>query len=138
MLAAGKADPGSCFWKGMTMKSLFVAGILGAAQLHAAELGKMSVLYVGTSGSARFQHFSSFLRTNVAKLETASRDEFKPSAASPFDVVVLDWPQQGEQFRDARFSSPLGKREEWSKPTVLLGSAGLNLAVVWKVRGGSG
>ena len=120
------------------MKSLLVAGILGAAQLQAADLGKMSVLYVGTSGSPRFQHFSSFLRTNVGKLETASRDEFKPSAASAYDVVVLDWPQQGDQFKDPRFASPLGKREEWSKPTVLLGSAGLNLAVIWKVRGGAG
>ena len=120
------------------MKSLLVAGILGAAQLQAADLGKMSVLYLGTSGSARFQHFSSFLGTNVGKLETTSRDEFKPSDATPFDVVVLDWPQQGDQFKDARFSSPLGKREEWSKPTVLLGSAGLNLAVVWKIRGGAG
>jgi hypothetical protein len=121
------------------MKALLsVAGILVAAQLHSAELSKMSVLYVGTGGSSRAEHFSSFLRTNVATLETASRDEFKPSAASAFDVVVLDWPQQGDKFRDASFTSPLGKREDWSKPTVLLGSAGLNLAVVWKVRGGSG
>jgi hypothetical protein len=29
-------------------------------------------------------------------------------------------------------------RAAWGKPTVLLGSAGLNLAVIWKVRGGSG
>ena len=121
------------------MKALLsVAGFLVAAQLHCAELSKMSVLYVGTGGSARAQHFSSFLRTNVAKLETASRDEFKPAAASAFDVVVLDWPQQGERFKDAGFTSPLGKREQWSKPTVLLGSSGLNMAVVWKVRGGSG
>ena len=35
-------------------------------------------------------------------------------------------------------TSPLGKREAWHKPTVLLGSAGLNLAVAWKLKGGSG
>jgi len=126
------------------MRTLFIAGILVAAQLlvaarlRAAELGKMSMLYVGGAGADRSQRFSLFLRTNVAKLATTSQDGFKPSDAAGFDVVVLDWPQQGERFRDAGFSSPLGKREEWSKPTVLLGSAGLNLAVAWKVRGGSG
>jgi hypothetical protein len=34
--------------------------------------------------------------------------------------------------------APLGTREDWKKPTVLLGSAGLNLAVSWKLKGGSG
>ncbi len=35
-------------------------------------------------------------------------------------------------------SAPLGNRADWTKPTVLLGSAGLKLAVAWKVKGGSG
>ena len=37
-----------------------------------------------------------------------------------------------------KLKSPLGRRDEWEKPTVLLGSAGLNLAVAWKLKGGSG
>src|SRR6185436_8371345 len=50
----------------------------------------------------------------------------------------LDWPQS-ELSREARIQgAPLGKREEWARPTVLLGSAGLNLAVAWKLKGGSG
>jgi len=54
-------------------------------------------------------------------------------------VVLLDWPQSNSTREDwKRGRSPLGDRNAWTKPTVLLGSAGLNLAVVWKVRGGSG
>ncbi len=37
-----------------------------------------------------------------------------------------------------KLTSPLGRREDWEKPTVLLGSTGLNLAVAWKLKGGSG
>ena len=37
-----------------------------------------------------------------------------------------------------KLKTPLGLRDEWEKPTVLLGSAGLNLAVAWKLKGGSG
>ena len=120
------------------MKVFLLTAFLVAFRLQGADLKTASVLYVGTGGSERFEHFSSFLRTNVGRFEAASRDSFKPSAASPFDVVVLDWPQAVDQLKEANSKCPLGKREEWSKPTVLLGSAGLNLAVVWRVRGGSG
>jgi len=58
--------------------------------------------------------------------------------AQAFDVVLLDWPQ-GEETREMRkLTSPLGQRDGWNKPTVLLGSAGLNLAVAWKMKGGIG
>ena len=60
---------------------------------------------------------------------------FEVSDAAAFDVILLDWPQ-GEETREMRkLRSPLGKRDEWEKPTVLLGSAGLNLAVAWKLQG---
>jgi len=47
------------------------------------------------------------------------------SDAAAFDVVLLDWPQteQPGDFPPKKFS-PLGKREEWTKPTEPLGSAG--------------
>jgi hypothetical protein len=102
----------------------------------AAELNKLKVLYVGDPGTPRASQFAGFLKTNVARLETTSRSTFKPEQAEPFDVVLLDWPQSGG-LRDTT-RAPLGERTTWTKPTVLLGSAGLNLAVVWKVRGGSG
>ena len=79
-----------------------------------------------------------FLSGKVAEIEAKSRADFKVSDAAAFDVVLLDWPQ-GEETREMRkLRSPLGSRDEWEKPTVLLGSAGLNLAVAWKMKGGSG
>jgi len=94
----------------------------------------LRVLYVGH----RPAEFEPCLKTHFAKVGSTPRESFQPKSAKDFDVVLLDWPQSDlvRQQRDG--ASPLGKREEWSKPTVLLGSAGLNLAVVWKVKGGSG
>ena len=92
------------------------------------------VLYIGN----RTSEFVPFLKEHFTKVESVSRDDFHPAQAKDFDVVLLDWPQS-HQMRGAWLDgSPLGKREEWSKPTVLLGSAGLNLAVTWKLKGGSG
>jgi hypothetical protein len=92
------------------------------------------VLYVGD----RQDEFVPFLQQHFATVQMAARESFRPVLAKDFDVVLLDWPQS-HQMRGAWLDgSPLGKREEWSKPTVLLGSAGLNLAVAWKLKGGSG
>ena len=102
-------------------------------------LDQLKVLYVGDRDSSRATHFQGFLKHNVGTIDVASRDSFKPSDADEFDVVLLDWPQSDSTREDWKsYCSPLGDRDAWSKPTVLLGSAGLNLAVVWKVRGGSG
>ena len=78
-----------------------------------------------------------FLKPNVAQIDTTTREAFKPEKAAPYDVVLLDWPQEGMNDFPPK-SSPLGARETWDKPTVLLGSAGLKLAVVWKLKGGTG
>jgi len=98
----------------------------------------MQVLYVGEPGTPREQEFSGFLRKNVGEVKSVSRASFAPADAAESDVVVLDWPQSQSARLDRGVTSPLGGRQEWSKPTVLLGSAGLNLAVAWKIRGGSG
>src|SRR5262249_54054217 len=74
----------------------------------------------------------------IGQIEAKRRDVFQVADAAAFDVILLDWPQ-GEYARDMRrLTSPLGGRDQWEKPTVLLGSAGLNLAVAWKLKGGSG
>lgn len=101
----------------------------------AADLQTQKVLYVGHRGA----EFESVLKLHFARVESMSRDAFTPAQAAEFDVVLLDWPQGGSA-REERNSgvSPLGKREEWTQPTVLLGSAGLNLAVAWELKGGSG
>lgn len=92
------------------------------------------VLYVGNRGS----EFEPFLKKNFTSVESVPLQDLPPSRASNFDVVLLDWPQRGSSREERQKGAPLGKREEWRKPTVLLGSAGLNLAVAWKLKGGSG
>lgn len=115
------------------------AALLGAiGALRAADLNKLKVLYIGEPGTPRAQHFTGFVGKNVGQIEAASRKDFKPADADGFDVVLLDWPQSNSAREERSGRSPLGERAAWSKPTVLLGSAGLNLAVAWKVRGGSG
>lgn len=110
----------------------------GAAGLQAAGLEPLKVLFVGDSGSARAREFESFLRPKFTRFAVAARSDFKPANAAEFDVVVLDWPQGGGAGNAWDQSPPLGERAAWTKPTVLLGSAGLNLAVAWKLRGGAG
>ena len=110
-------------------------GLMANGWTHAAELAELKVLYVG---SERASDYATFLKGKVAMVESKSRESFQPKDAERFDVVLFDWPQ-GEATREMRkLKSPLGAREEWNKPTVLLGSAGLNLAVCWKLKGGSG
>jgi hypothetical protein len=114
-----------------------LVGLIAAvpAAVRAEELRDLKVLYVG---SERASVYVSFLSGKVARIEARSRRDFQPRDAAAFDVVLLDWPQ-GEETREMRkLKSPLGRRDEWEKPTVLLGSAGLNLAVAWKLKGGSG
>ncbi len=122
------------------MKRVFAlaSGLLAvtlATNLFAAEVKlPQRVLYVGHRGA----EFEPLLKRHFSQTQIVSRNEFKPAAAKGFDVVLLDWPQSEEVRADRSGNSPLGGRGEWSKPTVLLGSAGLNLAVVWKLKGGSG
>ena len=102
---------------------------------HAAELSELKVLYVG---SERSSDYVSFLKGKVALIEEKTREAFNPGDEARFDVVLFDWPQSEATREMRRLKSPLGTREAWNKPTVLLGSAGLNLAVCWKLKGGSG
>src|SRR3954470_3881462 len=115
--------------------AVWVTALGGWLSAQGKELKELKVLYIG---SERPEQFLPFLEKHVAQVESRKRSAFVPADAAAFDVVLLDWPQ-GEETREMRkLKSPLGRREEWSKPTVLLGSAGLNLAVSWKLKGGSG
>ena len=111
-----------------------VAAILFTLSAQASPILPQHVLYIGHRAS----EFKSFLETNFATVAIIERDKFKPEQASNYDVVLLDWPQSGTSGGAWQAGSPLGNRESWNKPTVLLGSAGLNLAVAWKLHGGSG
>jgi hypothetical protein len=105
---------------------------------QATDLKQLKVLYIADGPAETDKSYTDFLKSSVKEAQTISRAQFKPSAADPFDVVVLQWRQSGGAAGSWSQGSPLGKREEWAKPTVLLGSAGLNVAVSWKVRAGSG
>jgi hypothetical protein len=123
------------------MKRLFriVPMVLGAVlalqfPAKAAELGVLKVLYVGDAGPQRSLAFQSFLKPHVAKADTAVLGTFKPESAKEYDVIVVDWHQSLSPTKP----NPLGSRKTWTKPTVLLGSAGLNLATVWQTKGAYG
>jgi hypothetical protein len=104
----------------------------------AVELGQLKVLYVGNARSARAADFKAFLSTNVARVEVAGRVGFDPAMAGAFDVVLLDWSQADSRGAFPPRTSPLGERAAWTKPMVLLGSAGLHMACVWDIKGGFG
>jgi hypothetical protein len=102
----------------------------------------LRVLYVGNVKTDRGREFTDFFRKHFVAVEAAGREGFDPARAAGADVVVLDWSQNDRQDRQAAEerapASPLGKREDWNKPTVLLNSAGLLLGEAWEVRGGMG
>ncbi len=106
--------------------------------VSAAELRDLKVLYIGNTNSPRAAEFKDFLSTNVSSCQVASRSAFVPTTATNFDVVLLDWPQSESRGGFPPRKSPLGQREMWATPTVLLGSAGLHMAIVWDVQGGFG
>jgi hypothetical protein len=122
----------------LTMKKivLLLVGLLVlTGTLRAADaVSPLRVLYIGH----RPAEFAPLLQAHFAKVETVALKQFQPSQAEAFDVVLLDWPQSRAMRGAWLDGSPLGRREDWKKPTVLLGSAGLNLAVAWKLHGGSG
>lgn len=122
----------------MKTPSLLTIHLIAIALIQsspAKELSEMKVLYVG---SERPADFGNFLKSKVARFEARPRGDFKARDAEPFDVVLLEWPQSAETREMRKLASPLGARENWTKPTVLLGSAGLNLAVAWQMKGGIG
>jgi hypothetical protein len=118
--------------------SLVILAFFGWALMLArgGEAYPQRLLYVGDSTSPRARDYQTFLNSNFARVEITSRRGFDPAQARDFDVVLLDWPQGSGSFPPG--TAPLGKREEWSKPTVLLGSAGLLLSQTWDIKGGHG
>jgi len=99
----------------------------------------LRIAFVGDPASARTAAFVDFLRAHFAAADAFGRAGADLGAVQQRDVVLLDWGQSDEaREQRAAGSSPLGTRDGWHTPTVLLGSAGLNLAGAWQVRGGFG
>lgn len=114
---------------------VLLLGLISTASIYANELAELNILYIGKE---RTSEYVRFLEENVAHVTAIDRAEFDAAYGASFDVVLLDWPQNRKAHDMRNLISPLGKREEWSRPTVLLGSAGVNLAVSWELRGGIG
>ena len=114
--------------------TIFCLAFISVNLFASESLLPQRVLYIGHRAS----EFEPFLKIRFTNVASVSLDGFKPSQAKDYDVVLLDWPQSGTTRGNWLDGSPLGNREDWHKPTILLGSAGLNLAVAWKLKGGSG
>jgi hypothetical protein len=114
-----------------TMLGLAVCGTATETEKKADR----SVLYVGKVSSPRGKAYAEFLHKRFRRIETVERKGFDPRRAERFDVVILDWSQRD---RPQKPMSPLGPKEAWHKPTVLLGSAGLMLAEAWEIHGAIG
>lgn len=103
------------------------------------------ILFLGEAESARGRDFAGFLRQRFERVHVADRWNWDRAVLDEVDVVVLDWPQQDGVSkwmlagdRTVRPRSPLGERADWARPTVLVGSAGLNTAWAWDVKGAFG
>jgi hypothetical protein len=115
---------------------LLLTGVGGAAEPERPAAVPLSVLYVGDSKSPGAGDYESFLKKHFRQVRVANREGFDPATAKSADVVLLDWSQSDADVRKAK--SPFGKLEDWDRPTVLLGSAGLLLAGQWQIVGGAG
>jgi hypothetical protein len=108
---------------------------LGSAAAEPEKKLAFRILYVGNASTPRGNAYAEFLRKYFRQVEAAERKGFEPRRATDFDVVLLDWSQTD---RAEGTTSPLGPKEAWTKPTVLLGSAGLLLAEAWQIHGAIG
>lgn len=127
---------------------LFCAAALAVASTAPAQSSDptpLRVLFLGEPDTQRADDFAAFFGERFASVQVADRWDWDRAVLDDVDVVVLDWPQRDgispwmvARDRTVPPRQPLGARADWSKPTVLLGSAGLNLAWAWDVKGAFG
>jgi len=120
------------------MRMRTVAAVLLVPVVLAAQQAvlPLRLLFVGESDQAgRSAEFAAFLGQRFTAVSTTTHGGFERAQLDGVDVVLLDWHQNGQA---ERAPCPLGDFAGWNKPMVLLGSAGLNLAIAWDVFGGVG
>ena len=127
----------------MIRHTLLAAGLslvaAGAAQAQEAGPQDLNLLYLGNAGTPRAAAFETFLTDRFTSVRVADRDTFDPATVGDADVVLLDWSQRDVFIMKMdEITSPLGPREMWTTPTVLLGSAGLLIAGPWQTNGAYG
>src|SRR4051812_34515937 len=117
----------------MSRWRLVLVGVLtlACATAAAADVLPLRVHYVGNRKSERAGHFAAFLKQHFAHVNVGDREAFDPATIADADVVLFDWLQSDSALKETPM--PLGKLETWSKPTVLLGHAGLLAAAHWQI-----
>jgi hypothetical protein len=115
--------------------------LLAAAAFAQQPAQPLHLAFVGNLEQPRGKDFVAFLRAHYPRVDAVERNTCDPSRLRCADVVVLDWSQQDEgvsgwlKDKKAARHCPLGDLEHWDRPTVLIGSAGLNLAAIWNLPG---
>lgn len=128
------------------MRYLAAAAVILATAVPGQDRARnagLHVAFVGELETDRGRDFVGFLRAQFPRVDALERDECEPELLRFVDVVLLDWPQQAGviqwlQNKGQPRRNPLGDLERWDRPTVLLGSAGLNVAADWGLPGTSG
>jgi hypothetical protein len=116
--------------------SLSIALTVAPSAVEPTPAVDLKVLYLGNAGTPRALSYEAFLKEHFAASAAIDRRTFVPENAAGYDVVLLDWSQSDEPYRDrAALKSPLGPRESWNKPVVMLGSAGLLITSPWQTNG---
>jgi hypothetical protein len=129
---SGGANMKSAWWVSGLIAAISWSTIATAAEPRLP----IHVVYLGNAGKPRATAFVDFLRTRFEQVTEKNRDDVDLESLRGGDVVLLDWSQRDAESETA--VSPLGPRSQWSKPTVLLGSAGHLLATPWETVGGAG
>lgn len=127
----------------MSTKLLVASLALGSCALAQDVKIPLRVAFVGDVAE-RTKDFTAALAGRFQEVRAYAHGT-KPAELAAADVVVVDWQQDVEALQRwrkdpaaAARACPLGPRAEWCTPTVLLGSAGLNLASIWDVKGSYG
>ncbi|MFO1076816.1 MAG: hypothetical protein U1E73_03720 [Planctomycetota bacterium] len=119
---------------------------LAAAWLPAQDPARnpaLHIAFVGKPDDARGKSFVQFLRQQFARVTPVAIDGCTPEKLRFADVVVVDWAQDAGvmawlQDKKQPRMNPLGELARWDRPTVLVGSAGLNAAASWNLPGTHG
>ncbi|HWB13140.1 MAG TPA: hypothetical protein VG826_28200 [Pirellulales bacterium] len=122
---------------GLTSAVLLVTAAARAADDVAPVKLDLRILYAGNRESDRAKDFAAFLEEHFAKVTVAGLADFKPSDADGHDVVIFDWTSIYPRDKTGKIDNSLGSismpqapalPQRFSRPTVLIGAAGGQLA----------
>ena len=108
---------------------------MGQQDAPVAKKVDLKVVYVGQMDTDRTKAFVKLLSDNFSKVEILDQAKFEADKTDEFDVVVLDYQrpprQRGVGMTGGARTPGLQLPEDYSKPTVVFGSFGWQLARTW-------